>query len=689
VDLRAIAGTTRGARLENTIRALQARANTDQPRLQALAQVRALSGKVTRIMPLWIINGIALTATSDVILEVALLPEVERINLDSTIAAPAAPAAAPASASGPPEANLSAINAPAIWNLGDRGAGIVVANLDTGVDNTHPDLAAKWRGGVNSWFDPYGQHTTPTDVSGHGTWTMGIMVGGDAGGTSIGVAPEARWIAAKIFNDAGTATASAIHQAYQWVLDPDSNPSTPDAPHVVNNSWAYGTPGCNLEFQADLQALRSGGVLPVFAAGNYGPGVSTGTSPANYPEAFSVGEVNNADVIQAESSRGPTTCGQAGSAIFPSVVAPGTGVLTTDLYGFYTTASGTSLSAPHTAGALALLLSAFPGLSPLTQAQALLAGAVDRGLVGADNAYGNGRIDVLAAYNWLTANGYGHGTATATPVATAPATATASATDTPTPVATATATATPTATATATPTAPATATATPTATALPSATPTATVTPIATATATRVPFLFADGFERGSTAAWSGGASGSGLSVTPSAAMGGPGSTLGLRVALSGAAASYVSDLSPTAETAYHARFYFHPNNTSTGSSQHDIFQGLNAANSGVLRVQYRRTSSALQVRVGAAVASGTSYSSWVTISNAAHALEVGWQSAKAATVILWVDGTAAASLSNQDTSAARIETARMGPSAGLTSSTSGTEYFDSFASTRTTYIGP
>jgi hypothetical protein len=104
--------------------------------------------------------------------------------------------------------------------------------------------------------------------------------------------------------------------------------------------------------------------------------------------------------------------------------------------------------------------------------------------------------------------------------------------------------------------------------------------------------------------------------------------------------------------------------------------------------VQYRRTSSTLQVRIGTAVASGTTYSTWVTISNTAHALEVGWQSAKAASVTLWLDGSVAASLTNQDTSAARIETARMGPSTGLTSSTSGTEYFDSFASTRTTYIG-
>ena len=151
--------------------------------------------------------------------------------------------------------------------------------------------------GPNSWFDPYGQHpTTPLDLTGHGTATMGVMVGGDAGGTSIGMAPGATWIAARIFNDSGSGTATAIHAALQWVLDPDGNPATDDAPDVLNNSWAYGSLGCNLAFQLDLQALRATGILPVFAAGNFGPGTSTSVSPANYPESLAVGAVDNAGV---------------------------------------------------------------------------------------------------------------------------------------------------------------------------------------------------------------------------------------------------------------------------------------------------------------------------------------------------------------------------------------------------------
>jgi subtilisin family serine protease len=291
-----------------------------------------------------------------------------------------------------------------MWAIGDTGRGVVVASLDSGVDAGHPDLGPRWRGGSNSWYDPYGQHpATPVDLTGHGTGTMGVIVGGDAGGTVIGMAPGATWIAARIFNDSGTATATAIHAAFQWVLDPDGNPATDDAPDVVNSSWSYGSIGCNLEFEADLQALRAADILPVFAGGNFGPGASTSVSPANNPEAFAVGAVDGTGVIDATSSRGPSACGEA-TTTYPELVAPGVTIRTADRYGTFQVATGTSEAAPHVAGALALLLAAHPGLTADQQASALEAGAMDLGATGPDGTYGNGLLDVLAAHDWLVAN---------------------------------------------------------------------------------------------------------------------------------------------------------------------------------------------------------------------------------------------------------------------------------------------
>lgn len=394
-DLDAVSGGSRAVRLRGVERALHATARVSQDSIRALLDGWAAQGKVAETTPLWIVNGISVTATRGVIEGLAARSDVASITSDEVTVVPTA---------GPAEPNIAAVSAPAMWDLGQTGQGVVVATLDSGVDVSHPDLASRWRGGTNSWYDPYGQHpTTPTDLTGHGTATTGVMVGGDAGGTSIGMAPGATWIAAKIFNDQGASTSTAIHQAFQWVLDPDHDPGTNDAPQVVNGSWSIGSgPSCDLSYQPDLQALRAAGILPVFAAGNFGSGVSTSVSPANYPEAVAVGAVSNAGLVYSASSRGPSTCGGR-TAIFPDLVAPGVGIVTTDRYGFYQTVSGTSLSAPHVAGALALLLGAVPGLSVDRQLAALTSTADDLGPLGPDTSYGNGRLDVAAAFQWLTA----------------------------------------------------------------------------------------------------------------------------------------------------------------------------------------------------------------------------------------------------------------------------------------------
>jgi bacillopeptidase F len=280
---------------------------------------------------------------------------------------------------------------------------VVVALLDTGVDPLHPDLGPAWRGGANSWFDPHGEEATPYDAVGHGTQALGVM----AGGAGVGVAPDARWIAVKLYNQAGQASLSDIHRAFQWLLDPDGDPATVDAPDIVNASWALNGRGvgvCIPEFGEDVRVLRSAGIAVVFAAGNDGPFANSSNSPGNNPGVMSVGAVDRDGAIGRQSSRGPSACD---GGVFPQLTAPGVNVRTTDLsYGgqaSYTTVSGTSLAAPHVAGVLALLAAAFPAATVAELEAALVRGARDLGEKGADNNFGHGLLDALGAFNALRA----------------------------------------------------------------------------------------------------------------------------------------------------------------------------------------------------------------------------------------------------------------------------------------------
>jgi bacillopeptidase F len=402
-------------RRSKIIRSLKDKADFTQGPLRLFLENR----KAKKIKSLWLINGMAVTAKSDVIEELATLPGVEDIRLDGVITIPEVALEAGAT----PEWNISAIRAPELWNLGFTGQGIVVANMDSGVDMDHPDLGSKWRGGANSWFNPYSlpgnggecavpfqctsceSSTTPCDDNGHGTGTMGVMVGGDAGGTALGVAPGAQWIGVKIFNGAGEAPHSVVHQGFAWLLDPDGDPDTDDAPDVVNNSWGLlnAVDQCIPEFETDIQTLKAAGIAVVFAGGNSGPNSFSSIPPANYPESFAAGAVDQFGQVGSSSSRGPSACG---GSIYPQVVAPGVNIKLADLQLIpsppaYVHLSGTSFAAPHVAGGMALLLSAHPDLAVSELELALKQSASDLGSFGPDNESGYGFLDVKKAYDLI------------------------------------------------------------------------------------------------------------------------------------------------------------------------------------------------------------------------------------------------------------------------------------------------
>lgn len=401
-DVSSIKGNSKAERRGKLIRELKGKADKSQKPVVSMLNNRG----VKNIKKFWIFNGLAFSATADQIHDLANQPGIGSIRLDDLLKAPKATTTATAT----PEWNLVAVGAHNLWGSGFTGAGTVVASMDTGVDALHPDLAPQWRGGNNSWFDPNGEHATPYDSVGHGTQSMGLIVGGEAGGTAIGMAPGAQWISAKIFNDAGDASFSSIHQAFQWMLDPDGNPGTNDAPDVVNNSWGLSTNvnQCITEFQPDVQALQAADIGVVFSAGNEGPLPASSISPANYPESFAVGAIDSNFNIASSSSRGPSACD---GGIFPQVAAPGINVRSADLtFGgifpdSYANVSGTSFAAPHVTGSVALLLGAFPERTVAEIEQSLQETAVDLGQYGADSDFGNGMIDVLAAYNQLLSPG--------------------------------------------------------------------------------------------------------------------------------------------------------------------------------------------------------------------------------------------------------------------------------------------
>ena len=228
----------------------------------------------------------------------------------------------------------------------------------------------------------------------------------------------------------------------------------------------------------------------------------------------------------------------------------------------------------------------------------------------------------------------------------------------------------------------------------PTNTPTRTPTPTVTNTPSTTDLIFADSFESGNLSAWTSSSIDLGdLSVSTSAALVG---TKGLQAVIDDINSIYVTDDTPNAEPRYRARFYFDPNSISmlSGDTQY-IFRGYSGTSTVALRVQFRFSNGAYQLRAGL-VGDGSTWanSSWLTISDAPHAIELDWRAATGVganngSLTLWIDGVQKANLIGVDNDTRRIDRARLGAVSGVDTGTSGTYYFDAFESHRQTFIGP
>jgi subtilisin family serine protease len=382
----------------------------------------------------WLRNVLVVDGDADLAAELARLDGVREVRAERIypLVDPLPLEEAVEVAAGDPAWGVGRIGAPAAWEQGVAGAGVVVANIDTGVDYTHPALVEQYRGNLGdggfvhdyNWWDPTDIcGSEPCDNAGHGTHTMGTIVGGDGLGPfepDIGVAPGARWIAAKGCEDLWCSE-EALLSSGQFVLAPTALDGTaPDpgrAPHIVNNSWGGG-PGD--PFYLDVvHAWRAAGIVPVFSSGNPGSACGEGGSPADYLDAVSVGATDPGDEIAEFSGRGPSVYGK----INPDVTAPGVDVTSSVPGGGYDAWSGTSMAAPHVAGTFALMLSAEPDLmgdidSTVELLRETAVGIEDLSCGGSDdgvpnNVYGYGRIDAAAAVDLVASGGTLTGTITA------------------------------------------------------------------------------------------------------------------------------------------------------------------------------------------------------------------------------------------------------------------------------------
>ena len=369
------------------VEALQEYARQNQtPTIEA---VESLGGRV--IERLWISNSLIVDIEEDKIRELADRPGVIDVAREQIIPVPVVTEEPLLIEEEGPVWGVTKINADKAWEkFGVDGTGVTVGLIDTGVDGEHIDLKGK----IVAFKDFVGSSTTPIDGQGHGTHTGGTIAGGAEGGRQIGVAPGARLIVARVFSASGASTADLL-KSMQWIMDPDGNAKTNDAPQIASNSWGSNS-GTDRSFWNAVNSWRAAGIFPSFAAGNAGSGARTVGIPGGYPHSFAAGATDQNDVIASFSSRGPVTWDGV-DMIKPDVSAPGHGVISAKDGGGYRSLSGTSMACPHVTGLVALMKQAHPAATIEELEEALKLAVVDLGAEGPDNNYGTGRIDAVKA----------------------------------------------------------------------------------------------------------------------------------------------------------------------------------------------------------------------------------------------------------------------------------------------------
>ena len=366
----------------------------------AAQAVRTVGGRVGAALPL--VDGVAATVPADRLPELAATPGVVAVTKERQVRFSATGTDAVKGASG----YASPASLGAAWSTGNRGAGVGIAVIDTGVSSVD-GLAGRLVHGP----DLSGEGTT-IDTHGHGTVMAGVAAGAAAGsGTHSGVAPEATVVAVKVAGRNGAVDVSTMLQAMHWV----SAYADEYGIRVLNLSWGTDStqdPAVDPLNHA-VQRLWQQGIVVVVAAGNSGPHAGTITKPADDPMVLTVGAYDDKgdlsdrnDTVPAWSSRGPTAAGLAK----PDLVAPGRTLVSLRSPGSEVEAanpkalvgssaikgSGTSQAAAVVSGLSALVLAEHPTWTPDQVKRALTSSAAPL-TAGARTDQGAGRVRLAAA----------------------------------------------------------------------------------------------------------------------------------------------------------------------------------------------------------------------------------------------------------------------------------------------------
>jgi subtilisin len=271
------------------------------------------------------------------------------------------------------------------------GSSVRVAVIDTGIDYTHPDLAAVYAGG----YDFVNNDNDPFDDQYHGTHCAGTIAASLNGYGVVGVAPEARLYGLKVLSSNGSGSYSYVISALDWCVQ--------NQIQVASLSLgSSGDPGTSVRDAFDL--ANAAGVVVVSSAGNSGSGADTVGYPAKYDSVIAVGSTTRSDARSSFSSTGPAV----------ELAAPGSSILSTYPGNQYAYLSGTSMACPHVSGVAALLISG--GIADQNGngkindevRTALQLTALDLGASGRDAEFGFGLVDAASAVA-LTAGGDGGG----------------------------------------------------------------------------------------------------------------------------------------------------------------------------------------------------------------------------------------------------------------------------------------